>query len=381
MKKQLLKILLVKIGIILLITLALGLKKLQSQTADSIFRAQNPFTVSQTLSLSIDNNNLFINNEFFSPVFEGYTLSGSTLCPTLNYKPTAKAMLRFGMHVLHFSGDSSLKIRPIIGARFQISDEVEMNLGYLDGGMHHGMLEPLFHYERHFTAPVESGLQFLFNKRKWKSDIWINWEQFIEMNDPFQEIFTFGTSTEIYLWKNKTFSLSLPLQSIVTHQGGQINTESPGVETLANTAIGGKLLWQRSPKHQWFTEHYLLTYSDLSPTKRLPFIYGYGYYSVGGFSNKRISLEGGYWFGDYYITPRGMPLFGVYSKISGHNERQRSLIHSQFRLQIPIGERLNFAFRAAVFYDLYNSELQHYLALFITFNNLFELQTNKPPKQ
>ena len=268
---------------------------------------------SQKLYIHILDKNFLKNNEYFNPLNEGYTLLGYVIEPSIVYYPGKTTRFEAGGSFLKYSGRNGYSdIEPVFRFQYQPSAAFQMVMGSIYGGTAHGLIEPLYRWEQDFMNPVENGLQFLFNTASIKTDIWLQWEQFIFRGDPFQEELTVGTSTT---WKltseNKDFTLSIPLQSLISHHGGQSLSVDKPIQTLADYAGGIKASWQteESRLKGIDLEFWAMGYNDLSPQKLQAYKHGYGLYPKAGIKFGSFMLQSGYFYGDRFIAPKGEELF------------------------------------------------------------------------
>jgi hypothetical protein len=333
---------------------------------------------SQKIFISVKGSSFFKNNEYFNPIDEGYTLIGYYAEPTLKLQLTGDFSIEAGVGFQKYSGrDGFYHIEPVFRAHYQPVSYFHMVLGNLYGGSMHGLVEPLYRWERDFTNPHESGVQFLFNTGKVKADIWLNWEKFIMHGDPFQEELTVGISTESFLTsKEGDFQLSIPAQILFRHQGGQILSLDTSLVTLSNWALGFNIL--KKFKGSFFKyiqgEAYYIGFSDFSPKKQQQFLNGYAIYPKvkAGFGN--FSTEIGYFHGSKFISPMGEKLFhsGTIPAIE-LSYPTKNLFTSKiwFTKNISSGIALSTYFEA--YSDLSNGMTDYCYGVHISFNQVFFL--------
>jgi hypothetical protein len=276
----------------------------------SIFFAQ---TDSQKLFFHFGNKNFLKNNEYFNPLNEGYTLLGFVAQPSVVYYPGKTTRIEAGASFLKYSGRENFSdIQPLFRFQYQPTSAFQMVMGSLYGGATHGLIEPLYRWEQDFMNPVENGLQFLFNTSHVKADIWLQWEKFIFRGDPFQEELTVGTSVS---WKllpeDAGFNITIPIQSLISHHGGQsISIEKP-IQTLANYASGMKASWQMESSlvKGIDLECWVMGYKDLSPKKFQAYKQGYGIYPKAGIQTGGFMFQAGFFYGEKFLAPKGETLF------------------------------------------------------------------------
>ncbi len=353
-----------------------------AQNNNSIFHTEKQFSDadSNKLFFRIENTNLIKNNEYFNNLVDGSTLIGYFLKPSLLYYPGPKTKIQGGVHLLKYSGiDNFTQAIPTFTFHYNITNSFSLILGTLYGTLNHQLIEPVFQFEKYIENNIENGLQILVNSKHFESDTWLNWEKFIFQDDPFQEEFTVGTSNKLILTNPESkINVSIPFQALIAHKGGQIDASEDNIQTLINSASGiicefrnnsGKFI------KSFATEQYLVTFDDISPTKQLPYIQGYGFYSKYYINTRLINLMLGYWYGDYFIAPRGEPLFqSVSQKYTGYVEPQKQLIVSKLFFQKAINKDINLGIRFESYYDLINDNFDFSYGLHIVFNRNFFLK-------
>ncbi len=266
----------------------------------------------QKFGLRISSIAFFKNNEYFHPLVEGYTLPGFQLQPRLYYDLGEKFSLEAGVHLSQFSGKDGLNsVDPLFRATYNATPKFSVLLGWLKGTANHQLIEPFYQWEKLYTDPLEYGVQFLVDKPGFKLDTWIDWEKYIELNDPFQEELTFGTTTKIRLLQNGLFEFWIPVQATIKHKGGQAIAVDEPLTTHTNWVTGFNVVMNRQSQilRRLMFDFYYAGFSDFSPQKRMPFKNGYGMYSIVTANISSFTSSLGYWRGRQFIAPHGEPLF------------------------------------------------------------------------
>lgn len=352
-----------------------------AQYSNSLYFNYSPINPvdSQKLFLNINNANFLNNNEFFNKFVEGYTLIGFHLTPELVYYPTSRIRLKAGVHLLKYYGlEKFSRAIPTFSFYYKLTPSLSMVFGSLYGTANHELIEPIYEFERFFIKNSESGIQFLLSNRIIKSDTWLNWEKFILEGDPFQEVFVVGTSNLIKLSdpQSKT-QFNLPVQAIVSHKGGQINSIEANVQTIINSATGVSI------KHHFVNSgfgsiefsNFFLTFNDISNTLKLPYSRGWAVYSNLIAEWKNLTFGAGYWYGNQYITNRGCPVFQSMSVSNPlYYEQIRQLITSKIIFNKRIGKEIKIGLRMETYYDLINRKLDYTYGLHILYNQRFFLK-------
>jgi hypothetical protein len=316
---------------------------------------------SQKLMFHIENKNFLKNNEYFNQLNEGYTLIGFVAKPTLVYHPGATTRLETGISLLKYDGrDGFSNVEPLLRFQYQPVSYFQVVMGAIYGGANHGLIEPIYQWERDLMYPVENGLQFLFNADRIKADIWLQWVNFIFRNDPFQEQLRVGSSIS---WKllpgEHDFNVYLPFQSLIEHHGGQSLSVDLPMQTIANFATGVKTSWQTGGHlfKQCNFDFWYIGYNDLSPQKLQAYKRGFSLYPKTEIIVKSFMLQAGYYHGDHFLTSIGEPLFcSATIPYNGYYTGVQNLVTAKIAYQKKIEKGISLA---AYFEAYTNTGLQH----------------------
>lgn len=311
---------------------------LEAQIPERVFKTDYRIDPEKNreLSVEIDNLSFFKDDEYSGAFMKGYTLPGLWLQAKAVYYPLEMLKLEVGVHFLRFwganrypnmayqdiarwKGDQYQKgfhVLPWFRAQVALSDHVDIILGDLYGAANHNLIEPLYSPELNMMADPEMGLQLLYNSRRFDLDMWVNWESFIFREDFHQEAFTVGLSTRFkFNDPESRFHFYAPLQGMVQHRGGEIDTIfSNSVQTLMNGAIGVGGVWNTG--HKIFKNVNL----ELDATgyyqqagKLWPFDNGYGVYARASADIYDFRVKTSYWKCHKFISMFGSPFYGAVS--------------------------------------------------------------------
>lgn len=218
------------------------------------------------LGLTVDALAFFKDNEYDGDVVRGYSLPGFRLQPRLTYTPLREVSLEAGLHATIFEGANKYPayvfhdiahwkgnqyqhgahVLPFFRAEARLGQErsgkTTIVLGDIYGATAHGIAHPLYNPELTLTDDPEAGVQILVSRKRWTSDVWLNWQSYIYEEDTHQEAFTVG-------WTQRTLlprGFSIPVQVLVQHRGGEqdIPALQLGVQTIANGAVGIEYCWR-----------------------------------------------------------------------------------------------------------------------------------------
>lgn len=342
----------------------------------SFYEEKYSDSLENSLIFRIDNSNFLKNNEYFNEIVQGYTLIGYHLSPEFVFYPSKSSTLEAGVHLLKYSGiDGYTKIQPTLRFSIRPSKSLEIIMGTLKGSTNHRLSEPLFDFEKFFVENVENGLQFLIGSHFYEGDIWINWQEFIFKNDTNQERFTLGLSNRfILLNKEGKHQVSIPLQSIFVHQGGQINETSEPVLSFNNTAIGLNYSYSFPPIsiQKIGFEPLFIFYYDMESNHNLPFKKGFGIYNQIFASFSTINIKLAHWHGDSYISFRGNPVFHSHSTVNpDFVEKKRDLMTLRLDYEKKWTGGIHLGAGFETIYNINNGNLDYWYLFYIHFNRDF----------
>jgi hypothetical protein len=300
------------------------------------------------------------------------------LKPKLVYYPSHNSKLEAGIHLLKYFGkDSYSQTYPVFSFQVSICKGFDILLGSLYSGYNHQLIEPLYRPERHFEKNYENGIQIMTNLKRFKSDLWMDWERFIFAGDPYKEELTVGTSNKFFITNpDNDFKLSIPIQGIISHKGGQINSDTLHMQSLANLA--GGISVEQKLNSNFFNSiganGLFTSYNDLSPTKKQAYIDGYGIYTDAWINSKYVNLFAGYWRGEFFIAPRGAQLFQSVSSLDNKRIPLNQLIFTKIGLKKEVYKDIFVELRFEGYYELANKNFDYSYGLHILFNRNFFLK-------
>ena len=268
---------------LLLLVLALWQSSAHADDFSHRFGAESYETDSakvRALTVKVGALAFFKDNEFDGNVVKGYSLPGFRLQPRLAYRPIPQISMELGVHATVYEGANEYPsyvfhdIAKWKGSQYQRGahalpffraaahlhrpggSRVTIAVGDIYGGATHSLLLPLYNPELLLTDDPEAGAQVLVDRPLWHSDVWVNWQSYIFEESTHQEAFTVGWAQRIRLLDTSLRSaaspcptasprprhrLSIPLQLLVQHRGGEQDATDFGVQTIANAAVG--LAW------------------------------------------------------------------------------------------------------------------------------------------
>ncbi len=218
---------------------------------------------SHVLEVRVDAMAFFHDNEYdASFVTNGYTLPGVWVRPVLSYNPIDEIHLELGAYAIFYDGANKypnyafhdiatwkgqqykkgVHALPFFRAEAKLNN-LSVVLGDLYGAQNHQLIDPMYNPELNVSCDPEMGAQLLLDRKRVHLDTWIDWQSYIFELDSHQEAFSFGTNVTL-LWNPDTegrIKWSTPVQLLIQHRGGQQDTTSLGVQTVANASLGARM--------------------------------------------------------------------------------------------------------------------------------------------
>lgn len=335
----------------------------------------------QQLRFRLEGSTFFKNNEYFGDLIEGYTLIGYSARPTLSYTATPQIRFTAGLQLQQYGGTSRFDgVLPVFTVHARLSPAVELLMGNIRGNVHHQLSEVLMDPEKAYTRPEETGLQFLFNLKRWTGDLWLDWEQFIKINDTIPEKFTAGLSSTLRIASATHWRIDAPIQMVATHRGGQISNYSMPLESLVNFGTGISFTNQPNTKllKKYQLQAMLFAYKDLTNKKERPFSNGYAIYPNATFDHNRASLTIGYWYAKNFYAPKGNPLFQSISTYQpDYYSANRQLLNFKLFYHKWLHPSIRLQAGVEGYYDLKLSELEYVYGVQLVFHPDFKITNIK----
>jgi hypothetical protein len=337
------------------------------------------------LNFRFESLGFFQNNEYVSDLVDGYTLTGAMFRPKFTYSPVAGLYMEAGAHLIKYNGkDQLVNAVPWFSARYRFSDRFSVVTGNLDQTNQHGLPEQLWEPERIYIDKPEAGLQFIYSNTKLNAQTWVNWEQFIQKNDPYQERFTVGVSAKYNAIETSGLLIKLPVNLLFYHQGGEINSAvngtRPQMQTHANVSAGWELAMKVGEKVKTINLNgYWLGYKAVTEdSNTLPFSKGHAYLleTSAQTRNSKISLS--YWNAFQFIAPKGRLLYqSVSDSDPTYTEPDRSIISAKYFWQRNITKEARVAFQVEAYRDMSSGDFSYSYGFFLLLNPEFLLKTFK----
>lgn len=340
-------------------------------------------TKSYSLYFNIDGLGFFKNNEYFNKIADGYTLFGHQFSPYFTYYPAKNFSVTSGVFFQQDFGNNKLKeIAPILTLTY-FNNDFRLNFGTIEGNLNHNLIEPLYDFDALLTDPLENGVQFKWDKKGFKNDIWVDWKKMIYKGDTVQEEIWGGISLYKEMIKVNNFYIGIPFQFTAFHHGGQINMTDKPISTLINAAIG--ITVEKKIAHSAVssikTENYIVFSQEDSKTPTFTFDEGQGYFFNFSTQIKKFTFLTSYWHGNKYTSFTGGQLYQSRSssfRNADHIEKQRQLLFFRLFYNIKLFNEGFLSVRFEPFYDLKNKKTEFSHGLYLNIDpEFFLLKTKK----
>lgn len=373
-----------KIGFIFIAALPLAGRS----NAQHISRAMdfaNPVIESDSNTLSLAYSNLFYlrDYEYFNPIQTGYTLFGTWHYPRLALQPNKWLRLEAGALLQKEFGDKQLdNAWPVFSLQLQHKN-FRFLFGALEGNQSHRLAEPMMSYDKLFERPIEEGLQIKYKSKRISADAWLDWELRQKENDDNLEELTGGISFS-YLLTNpgKPWKVSIPVQCITPHKGGQLDTISASASTVINASAGLVGEWNNPDSKKWMQQtRFDIFFHDYNGPDNI-----YAYNKGSGFqsdfylrSEWNLAFLATYWKGSNYIAPKGAPLYQSISSLPGsdYKEPERQLLFLNLLFEKELFPGFFMDARYSPYIDLQNELFEHSFLVLLSYRGNFRLSKLK----
>ncbi|MCE1198281.1 MAG: hypothetical protein LWW85_04875 [Marinilabiliales bacterium] len=354
------------------VALVLGCYPVLAQDGRDAITGSEPFdtTAIGQLRFAFSNLNFFRNYEFKKETVDGYTLTGAWIQPRLVYYPSADLRLELGAQVKTFNGRDEYKTYPWFTAIYQPTRSIQFRMGNLDMKRNHGLLDAVLNTEHPISDRPESGIEAMLNTDKVKSDLWIDWQKMIFPGDPYKERFAFGTTFEFKLADTRWMHLTLPMSFNGMHEGGEIDKAAGPAYT--HLAVTEGLKFSRESRNElinnFLAEIFLLQCHYPKIESIFPKARGNALYVRAGFTSLLGNLLAGYWKGNRFYTPLGMPLYQNFVPGSAYQTLSKDLWTLSYFYSKTLGKASRFGFAFEMFYNPATEKISNAASLTLMIN-------------
>ncbi|MGQ1947435.1 hypothetical protein ACT3CD_10100 [Geofilum sp. OHC36d9] len=306
--------------------------------------------------LSVANQNFFINNELSRLVVKGYTLPGQTFSPFLRYQPSQNFSIDAGLQLKHYFGvDEPVYVNPILTASLKMNSAITFRIGAINGDLNHRLSDIIYFDEYYFGSKPEYGVQFEVNTDRLWLDTWINWQEYIVEGDSVSEQFVAGVSAQLTLAKfNNGWQLTMPLQLMAFHKGGEIDYSDTPDRSEVNTLSGFEFENKNDKATiRWGGFAHVLLYKELKSEKNNVFKDGWGLEAGFMVHSRSHQMRLSWWKGSEFLSENGNP---IYQSVSDFDEAfvfpDTQFLTGKYSWHKTFAPQLDFSFLLYGFYDI-----------------------------
>lgn len=336
----------------------------------------------RTLDFSLRSMGFTKNNEYFNRIADGYTIFGAQLNPYFRYAVSDNFSLDVGAYLQQDFGTPGLKIfQPFFTFRTEYLG-FDILIGTIDGRLNHRLIEPLFDFERILFDGPEQGVQFRHISDDWFADIWVDWETMIYSGDPKQEEIYGGVSLVRNFEMGNNNRFFVPVQGLVYHKGGAIDSSPNPLQTMINGALGLGMEFTSSRVLKSFEPSvYYAYFRDFSVSRKLDYRDGRGWYAnVMAEFNHGIKIMLSYWDASEFISLTGGK---IYPSVSSTYKKpyvvkpSRKILILRFMQDIHLGSGIYLTTRIEPFYDFELNRIEFSHGFYINFRDRIRLWQEK----
>lgn len=357
---------------------------LSSFSQESVFysdESNESFKI-EKFGLQVYNLNFIKNNEYFNFIADGYTLLGSQIHPEFVYNSSKKTQFKAGLFLLKNFGESTIDSAiPTFTFTYKHQNHT-LTLGNLFARNNHQLIEPMMASEKILGKDVlETGIQYQYKNNRFFADIWMNWEKTIEKLDDEREEFSIGFSSNYKLLDKRKSSLSIPVQFLYYHRGGQINKKFRFDNNSENLILNFKnlslgLVYQYNLNSENKSNinfgYYYLNHNVNTSKEEFTFDSGFAHYLKASYQSRTFDIVLGYFKADQFISAKGNDMFQTYSlkvdnnywngvldnRYKNHTESKRSLLFSKLIYKKQLTPKIKLGLQLEGFYQLNDATLQ-----------------------
>jgi len=309
------------------------------------------------ISIHFYNNNFVKNNEYFGPFTEGITYIGTIIQPEITWTCSKNFSFSAGWYLRQYFGHDGFELsQPVFRARYSFLPGATLIIGQLDGQRQHGYIEPIYSEDNYFIKNPENGVQILLEKKKFRTDFFMDWERFLLPGEAHKEVITGGLlATYAFNDLAETRGLSLHFQSIIHHFGGQVDVLDTPLQTRTNLSAGLEyaFLTDLNCLKRITLASYYIQALELSPTNIISYDKGFAVHNTIGFENNWLKLNAGWFHGEKFFAPMGDNLFQSITQFdTGYTKDIRDLITSKLLLSHEVVKGVDLGVRFESYYDV-----------------------------
>lgn len=320
-------------------------------------------------NFSLDNLSVTRNTEYLNMIHYGRTDFGHQLLPAFNYQINKNAKISLGGFPRYDFGTNGFKeARPFYQFSYNLKNH-RFIFGSLEGSLQHDMVEPIVGYDQIIRRRIEEGMQLKYDHKRWKYDVWIDWQKMIYPNSPFNEVIVAGYNVYYRPIVKEKHELRLNTQALTYHSAGEINQKVEPVVMFFNFAHGIDYEWRPNQNFSLFSSFYGVYHEDISTNQSYYFLDGLGQLVTLRAKYKAYSLVLNYWDAHEFMAPLGEGIFlSASDKNIGNPKRYRKMAMARLVAEKQINSNLSWMFRLGANVNIDHSAIDVVMENYIRWN-------------
>ncbi|HYV95163.1 MAG TPA: hypothetical protein VE978_25530 [Chitinophagales bacterium] len=336
------------------------------------------------LKFRLSNENFLKNNEYFNPLMVGQTYFGVMLHSSLTWNPNRYMRLQAGVFLRDDFGNNTIfEVIPTFTLKLQKNGYAFL-FGTIEGTVNHNFIQPLYDFERYMSDHIENGVQFTAKKKFLEGDLYLSWEHHQYAGIPHdREILNTGATVSPVLFNKNKWKISVPLQAIIVHHGGQLDTfDLPHDESLFDDAAGIRLSYFPGTSAlitEIRMEDYYVYYQDLGHHYfNQLFLAGHGVYANLLLKSKyHVDALLSYWYSHDFISGHGGYLYqSVSQRDPAYTEPFRKLMFFSLMYEKELFPGLTIVARFEGdynFFRVHNTQFEYSYSFYMVYRPEFRL--------
>jgi len=183
----------------------------------------------------------------------------------------------------------------------------------------------------------------------------------------------------------KPLQIKIPVQFILPHKGGQLDTNTSTVSTVINHAVGLEIQWNNPNAKKWLkqvqVDSYRAGYFHSGRSNLYPYVKGHGWLANFFIKSKwDLFLLLTFWNGHQFIAPKGGKLFQSISSITtlpNYTEPDRKLFFLNLGYEKELSPGFFLDIRYSPYWDLHNHLAENAYLILFSYRGGFRLGTLK----
>jgi len=357
--------------IIILVLLLTKLSK--AQFSDSIFFDTHKKHKSGSLHLGFSSLGYFINQEYFNPMVNSYTLAGYHISPSLKYQLSDKIQISAGGFLLNSLGRNDLlEISPLFQCSYSPFNNFTLQFGSIKGGLSHELPEQIFSYSQAITQSNEEGIRALFHNDRLFFDVWLDWRYLTFPKDVETERIFGGYHINYNHPIGENYKMHYYIQMLAYHIGGQNLSISHIVQTYLNLVNGFQFVAHINDEFSVSNKSFYVQFYNTIPRQNFPYNMGYGIASEIQAKWKFIEGKVGYWYGNKFYNPLGEFQFSSVSQKSNFVlTPYRNVIYTHMKIENEVYTGFHVGFRTGAYLSKNLNNQDFYIGILMRFNHDF----------